>query len=161
MDKDVEESIRRHNRAIWLVLILLLLLTCIGVALSLMAKPTVVKNYIGKQGAPGISVIGPEGPQGLQGIQGLQGEQGPPGPGPTASQIADAVAAYLQGNPPPAGPQGPPGIQGDQGATGATGQDGKSPEFRCYNGDYQWRYVGDEDWQTLQEKSKACQGPDQ
>lgn len=47
---------------------------------------------------------------------------------------------------------------GQKGDPGNPGQPGRETEFRCepdtYN--YQYRYVGDEGWQTIQPNSNAC-----
>lgn len=143
---------RRYEKVVWIVLILLTVLTLAGLILTYFKKPApVVKNYIGK---PGISVQGQPGFQGIQGVQGIQGLQGVPGPQGVQGERGVTGATGLQGA------QGIQGNPGPVGAPGEPGQDGKTPEFRCYNGDYQWRYVGDEDWQTLEANSKACQGHD-
>lgn len=53
--------------------------------------------------------------RGEKGDPGERGADGAAGPGPTAEQIAEAVAAYLTANPP---------AQGEKGADGAPGRDG-------------------------------------
>lgn len=150
MSEELDE-IRRHNRKILGLVFILFLLCLLGVGVSYFSKPQ-VKNYIGKNGSNGISIKGDLGNQGLQGVQGVQGLQGTQGiQGITGSQGQPGV----QGATGMVGAQGEPGIQG---IPGENGQDGKTPEFRCNpkNHDYEWRYVGDEDWQTLETNSQAC-----
>lgn len=140
------ERPQRHEQIVKALLIVLALLSLIGITLTYFKKPTPeIRNYVGKPGASGISVVGPVGNPGNMGVQGLQGGKGDTGPiGP-------------QGETGPQGPVGPQGIQGDQGPAGADGQPGQTPEFRCHNGNYQWRNVGDDNWQTLEKNSQACQ----
>jgi len=151
MNREEFRKIQRHNRAVAIALLIVTLLTIVGIALNYFSKPnTVTKNYIGQKGDKGDSTIG---------IQGLQGDRGSAGYTPIKGIDYSDGKDGLKGEPGPIGPQGiqgVQGVQGDQGTTGATGQDGKTPEFRCFDGDFQWRYVGDEDWQTLMDKSKAC-----
>lgn len=145
MATDLDE-IRRIKRIFLIGLLILLGLIALSIALTYFSKPAeVIKNYIGQQGPPGLSVQGVpglQGPQGVQGLQGVPGEQGPQG---------------VQGIQGPQGPVGPQGDPGPQGSPGDPGQDGKTPTFRCHNGDYQFQYVGDEGWQTIEKNSKACQ----
>lgn len=64
----------------------------------------------GRRGARGgAGSRGGRGPDGSPGFAGAPGLPGPPGRPPTVQEIADAVAAYLEANPPPAGPPGPAG----------------------------------------------------
>ncbi len=143
------EKPQRFERLVLGVLLFVTLLTFSGLVFTYLKKPAtpapVIRNFIGEQGPQGLSVQGPQGysgAQGIQGIQGVKGDIGPQGPiGATGSQGS-------------VGMQGP---QGDQGPVGATGQDGRQVEFRCAtNHNYQWRYVGDEDWQNIQKNSLAC-----
>lgn len=91
----------------------------------------------GPPGAPGDP--GVDGADGAPGEAGVDGEAGVPGPGPTAEQIAAAVADYCtttgacvgpqgptgaDGTTGPAGPAGPQGPAGPAGADGATGPPG-------------------------------------
>lgn len=160
MEPDLKKT-RRHNAYVLGVVLILSLLCLLGIVLTYLAKPVpTINNYVGKPGAPGLSVTGPQGPSGIQGVSGLsvqgptgpQGSQGIAGANASDAQVVGAVSSYLQTNPPAAG------AQGDQGPTGDPGQNGRDPEFRCNpsNHDYEWRYVGDEDWQTLQKNSRAC-----
>ncbi len=145
-------TLSKYEKLVWALLAGLIIFTLAGLALTYFEKPApVVKNYIGKQGNPGISVQGNPGVQGFQGVQGIQGLQGVQGE--TGAQGVTGAT----------GAQGIQGIQGETGASGVPGdpgQPGQSPEFRCFNGNYQWRYVGDDNWQTLEANSKACQGHD-
>lgn len=134
------------------------MLLVIGVVLSLLLAlgliqyfsphtGTIEKNYIGQKGAQGNSIQGSQGLIGPQGIQGLHGVKG------------DTGATGTQGV---AGFQGPAGaastVPGPVGPVGDNGQDGRQIEQRCSSkGDYQWRYVGDESWQTMKKNSQACQ----
>lgn len=147
MEEELRE-IRKHNRRIMIALILIVLLGAVSIALTMFTKPApIVKNYIGQQGKPGLSVKGDPGVQGTQGLQGLQGEPGIQGVAGVAGPKGDTGATGAQG------------IQGDQGPAGEKGADGRTPEYRCNpkNHNYEWRYVGDDNWQVLQKNSKTCQ----
>lgn len=105
------------------------------------------------------SITGPQGIQGLQGPQGLQGEPGAQGlqgsQGPIGLQGSQGATGAQ-------GPAGPTGPQGEQGPQGEPGQDGREVEFRCNpaNDNYEYRYVGDENWQIIERNSNACKsGP--
>jgi len=148
--EDPLRKFQRFERVIW-ALIAALAVTTAALIYSIATAPkpmTTVKEYLGQKGDPGQSVEGPQGASGYSPVKGVdffdgaKGDKGDPGPqGPQG----------IQG---PAGPQGP---QGDQGPPGDPGQDGKQVEFRCApNHNYQWRYVGDENWITLQKNSLAC-----
>lgn len=75
----------------------------------------------GAPGTDGQTVVGPAGPEGasIVGPQGPPGETvvGPPGPGPTAEQIAQAVADYCAARAECRGEQGPPGPPGSSPTT--------------------------------------------
>ncbi len=85
----------------------------------------------GRDGQPGET-----GPAGERGIDGQSGETGPagergtdgkdgePGRAPTPEEIATAVKAYLEANPPAAGQTGPAGERGEKGMDGRDGRDG-------------------------------------
>lgn len=55
-------------------------------------------------------------------------ERGEPGPPPSAQQVANAVQAYLEANPPPPGPPGRDGSDGTDGRDGKDGTDGEDGE---------------------------------
>jgi len=94
--------------------------------------PAFIKGEKGEQGIKGEKgddgrdgqqgPVGQPGPQGFQGLMGIQGEKGD---------------------------KGDKGDTGEQGVPGEPGQPGRSPEFRCNqeSANFEWRYVGDEDWQ--------------
>lgn len=90
----------------------------------------------GEKGDTGLQ--GPQGVMGLQGTMGLQGPEGPMGP---------------------QGETGATGPQGEQGPQGEPGQNGREVEFRCNpaNNNYEYRYVGDDNWHIIQRNSEACQ----
>lgn len=145
------DRIRKHNRRIFVALFLLALLVIAGVIITASEKKTpVIQNYVGQPGQagqPGDTITGPQGPAGYTPVKGLDYSDGAQGP---------------KGDTGVSGPQGTTGATGEsgqsiQGPPGDTGPAGKSPEFRCHNGNYQWRYVGDDDWQNLQKNSLACQ----
>lgn len=144
----MDRKLRNHLRLLWVFLALLVLLCAINIALTYTKKAsTVVENFVGEQGKTGQTVVGPQGPAGYTPIKGIDYFDGTPG------------TAGVQGIQGIQGETGSQGTQGNDGETGAQGPAGKSPEFRCSpnNHNYQWRYVGDEDWQTLQKNSQACQ----
>lgn len=102
-----------------------------------------IKVPTGKQGS-----VGPQGLsiQGAKGERGLQGEQGPIGKtGPQGPQGIQGV-------------QGPQGIQGEKGDQGEPGANGRETEFRCNpdNDNYEYRYIGDDNWIIIQRNSNAC-----
>lgn len=100
-------------------------------------SPLVVQGAVATYCADGRC----DGDPGDPGRDGQAGDPGAPGPGPTAEQVAAAVADYCAvdgrcqgppGDPGPAGPAGPPGadsaVPGPQGAPGdpgAPGADGR------------------------------------
>jgi hypothetical protein len=154
---DELKKIRRHNRVIWIVVILLILLNVGGLALVYLKKPKTSPSFTTIQGTPGVmgqSITGASGIQGEQGVQGISGPKGDTGDQGVSGPLG---TTGVQGPVGPAGPQGPQGDTGPTGAPGDPGPAGQTPEFRCHNGDYQWRYVGDTSWQILKKNSAACQ----
>jgi len=105
-----------------------------------------------------------EGPAGLKGDKGDTGPQGPQGfPGPKGDKGDQGnignTGSSIQGPPGATGATGPQGPQGEQ---GEPGQDGREVEFRCNpdNDNYEYRYVGDDNWRIIERDSKACKsGP--
>lgn len=80
----------------------------------------------GVDGAPGISgKDGRDGTDGVPGEDGGPGADGKDGPPPSPEAIAEAVAAHLAANPPPAGKDGRDGTDGVSGRDGAPGKDGE------------------------------------
>lgn len=65
------------------------------------------------------AVVGPPGPPGERGLPGEAAEP------VSAALLAEAVRAYLEANPPPAGPPGKDGRDGIDGAHGEKGVDGR------------------------------------
>lgn len=147
--------IRKYNRRVFIALFLLTLLVVAGIVITATEKKSpVVQNYIGQQGRSGNdghSIEGPQGPTGYTPVKGIDYFDGKDStiPGPQGSTGPVSIVP---------GPVGPAG-ESIQGPPGDNGQDGKNPEFRCHNSNYQWNYVGDEDWITLQKNSLACQSP--
>lgn len=76
----------------------------------------------GEPGAPGEP--GPQGEQGPQGDRGEPGRDGESGPEVSDERLAEAVARYLEANPPPAGRDGADGKDGRDGSDGKDGRDG-------------------------------------
>lgn len=150
--------IKDNSRRMWWAFIALIILSLLNFYLVIFTHnaqyPSLIpiagkpgtqglKGEPGNSGQMGISVTGLKGDTGLQGAQGVQGlqgavgTQGPQGtPGDTGSQ----------------GPAGPPGGQGEP------GQNGRQVEFRCdpANNDYEYRYVGDNNWTIIERDSNAC-----
>ncbi len=74
----------------------------------------------GKDGAPGLD--GKAGQDGAAGRDGIDGKDAPP---VTAEQLSEAVKAYLDANPIPAGRDGKDGLDGKAGSPGVDGRDGR------------------------------------
>ena len=96
------------------------------------------KGDTGDTGQSGLTVTGPKGDTGLQGAQGTPGIQG---------------ATGAQG---PAGPQGAQGPQGATGPQGPAGANGEQAEYRCDNGNYEYKYPSDDNWVIIQRDSDTC-----
>lgn len=144
---DEFKKIQRHNRRIWIVLLVLVILTGISIVKTYRDKsePT-VNNYVGERGPVGDAGQSIQGPQGFQGVQGVPGPQGEKGE--TGSQGTQGET----------GLQGEQGIQGEQGPPGEPGQPAREVEFRCSpNGHYEYRYVSEMSWTLIQKNSKVCQ----
>lgn len=151
----MDNNLKKQVRGVWVVVIVLFALLIASMALTYFSpKVATITNYIGQKGEMGENgqtVEGPQGPQGPAGYTPIKGVDYVDGP------IGAQGATGAMGPTGAQGAVGPQGIQGDQGPVGDKGDDGKTPEFRCHSGDYQWRYVGDEDWQTLKKNSAVCQ----
>lgn len=104
-----------------------------------------LENIPVKNGVDGQSIVGP---QGLSGTNGLNGVDGINGQNVTSDQIATAVSAYLQVNPPASGAQGE---KGDTGLQGPAGTDASTVElqYNTVKAQIEWRYNGDTSWQVL------------
>lgn len=132
----------KHSVLIWILLLILIALSALNIYL-LIHRPIITQFSIGQKGDAGGQGI--QGEQGLQGIQGVAGQPGVKGDtGPQGPQ-------GIQG---PQGVQGLPGAQGTQGPPGDPGQPGRSTEFRCnqQTANFEWRYVGDDNWQKTGSK---------
>lgn len=156
----------KHNKLLTLALILALLLLAVtgfGLIYSISHKDDLesrLKNQISaevsqikpQKGESGLSVQGPRGLQGYPGIKGDTGAMGSQG----ISGLQGSTGA--QGQQGIQGPTGAPGATGDKGDQGQPGANGREVEFRCNpaNNDYQYRYVGDDAWQTIQPNSDTC-----
>lgn len=146
-----------------------ILVTILGVILLLSILATAANTYIVLTRFPQLknaiiaiqnksSIPGPQGIAGALGLEGPRGLQGYPGPkGDTGPQGIQGITG-IQGPQGIQGPTGPQGPQGEQGPQGQPGANGRETEFRCNpaNNDYQYRYVGDDNWQTIQSNSNAC-----
>lgn len=145
------KEIQKHNKVIGIVLAIIVILLLAQIGFTLLQKPKPqVNNFVGQQGIAGPSGESIQGPQGIQGTQGVQGPVGATGAqGPLGQTGATGETGSV----------GPQGMVGPQGTPGDPGADGRSTEFRCNpkNHSYEWRYVGDDSWQTLQKNSLACQ----
>lgn len=153
----------RPNTVLLSVLILFLVclvsLSVYNTYLYLTKIRSIQNSLIALQGKS--STPGPRGIAGALGFEGPRGLQGYPGPkGDPGSQGLSGVqgAQGMQGTDGSQGSVGPTGPQGEQGAQGNPGADGKQVEFRCDpdNNNYEWRYVGDLNWQVVEPNSNAC-----
>lgn len=156
-----EAVMEKHNKLLTLALIIaLILLSVTGYGLFYISThQNDVEQRLKNQLANDVSRIKPvNGQAGQMGLQGDRGLQGYPGPkGDTGAQGVSGV----QGS---TGAQGPQGIQGEQGPSGGIGPqgepgaNGRETEFRCNpaNYNYEWRYVGDDNWHIIEQNSNAC-----
>lgn len=123
--------------------IIFLLLTIFTISLRLISAATISQLQIPAQGPPG---------EPGKSIQGVQGEIGPMSlvPGPHGKDGNDGSSG-VPGSTGLIGPQGEPGTPGEPGPQGDAGAPGLQTELRTdpLNGDLEWRYVGDDDWQIL------------
>lgn len=102
-------------------------------------KQIIVEKYSSIPGVSGLN--GQPGSVGKNGLDGTNGFNGQNGLNITPDQIADAVSAYLQANPPS------PGAQGATGATGRAIFERNNP----MSGLLECQYVGDLVWQPIAE----------
>lgn len=97
---------------------------------TVIVKEKPIPGENGINGTNGTSIKGDKGDS----VKGNDGRDGNDAPAPTADQIAAAVSAYLQANPPAVGPQGPAG---------------RTMIVNVLTGQCKW--LGDETWQPISE----------
>lgn len=100
--------------------------------------PVVIRGIDGKQGMPGLSIMGSPG----------QSIQGPPGQNVTPQEIAQAVAAYLQANP----------VVAMVGNSGKDGNDGLTLQLRIdpITCQLESKYTISDDWSVVAQLPMPC-----
>jgi hypothetical protein len=166
MDEELKR-IRKQNRRMWIMLILLTLLILGSTVLLYKDNPKSINyvtqtasapvdyskifSYLQRQlsaiPAPQNGINGSPGAAGAPGALGLAGITGATGAtGNTGTQGATGANSSV------------PGPVGPAGSDGQNGVDGRTPVFQCNptTHDYEMQYVGDEDWTIIQPNSKTC-----
>lgn len=135
----------------WIKILIFLQLVLFILVVWVMLRPTKLSNQMivektieGTQGQQGTSGYSPikgvdyfDGLNGKDGKDGTDGKSGVDGISPTPEQVKAAVTSYCTDN---------NNCQGERGESGAPS---RQLEQRCYNGQIQQRYEGDDTWETL------------